>query len=127
MHQNNSMPLGRLPLTSSQLQTSPLHTTISYNLRMSYQPRPIDTSSVRLSPDILDLTEKLAKNAHEVWATERLAQGWRLGRERNDQRKEHPSLVPYEELPESEKVYDRGTAMETLKAIVALGYRIVKS
>lgn len=94
---------------------------------MSYQPRPIDTSSVQLSADILELTEKLAENAHEVWATERMAQGWRFGRERSDQRKEHPSLVPYETLPESEKVYDRNTAMETLKAIIAFGYKIVKA
>lgn len=95
--------------------------------RMSYKPQPIDTSSVRLSPDILELTEKLSRNAHEVWAQERLAQGWKHGSERNDARKEHPSLIPYEQLPESEKVYDRNTAMQTLKAIVALGFRIAKA
>jgi hypothetical protein len=55
-----------------------------------------------------------------------MAQGWRFGPERNDQRKEHPSLIPYEELPEKEKVYDRNTAMETVRAVLALGYRIVK-
>ncbi len=95
--------------------------------RMSYKPQPIDTSSVRLSPDILELTEKLSRNAHEVWAQERLAQGWKFGPERNDARKEHPSLIPYEQLPEPEKVYDRNTAMQTLKGIVALGYRITKA
>ncbi len=94
---------------------------------MAYIPRPVDTSCVQLDPDILELTEQLAKNAHEVWAQERIAQGWRPGRDRNDSRKEHPCLVPYEELPESEKVYDRNTALETLKAIQALGYRITKS
>ena len=93
---------------------------------MSYCPQPIDTIQVKLSPDIIELTEKLAKNAHEVWATERIAQGWRFGPQRNDTTKEHPSLVPYEQLPEAEKVYDRNTAMETLKAIVASGYRITK-
>lgn len=93
---------------------------------MSYIPHPLDTSSVQLSREILELTEQLAKNAHEVWAKERIAQGWRVGRERNDSRKEHPCLIPYEELPESEKVYDRNAAMETLKAIQALGYRITK-
>lgn len=94
---------------------------------MSYTPQPLDTSSVKLSSDILDLTEQLAKNTHEVWARERMAQGWRFGPNRSDARKEHPCLVPYEELPESEKVYDRNTAMETLKAIVALGYSISKA
>ena len=93
---------------------------------MRYTPHPVDTSSIQLSSDILELTEQLAKNAHEVWAKERMAQGWRPGPERNDLRKEHPSLVPYEQLPESEKVYDRNTALETLKAIQALGYRIIK-
>jgi hypothetical protein len=93
---------------------------------MSYNPRPIDTSHIKLSPEIHDLTEALAKNTHEVWAQERMAQGWRFGPARNDQRKEHPSLIPYEQLPEKEKVYDRNTAMETVRAVLALGYRIVK-
>lgn len=93
---------------------------------MSYKPAPIDTSKVELSPEILKLTETLAKNTHEVWAKERVAQGWHYGRERNDERKEHPCLVPYEQLPESEKVFDRDTAMEALKAILALGYHISK-
>ena len=93
---------------------------------MPYKPAPIDTSKVRLSPEIVKLTETLSKNTHEVWAQERIAQGWRFGRTRNDERKEHPCLIPYEELPESEKVFDRDTAMETLKAILALGYRIEK-
>jgi hypothetical protein len=35
--------------------------------------------------------------------------------------------VPYEELSESEKIFDRNTAMGTLKAVLALGYRITKS
>lgn len=94
---------------------------------MSYKPAPIDVSHVQLSPEICALTEQLARNAHEVWAQERIAQGWRLGPERNDQRKEHPSLIAYEQLPESEKVYDRNTAMGTLKAVQALGYCIAKA
>ena len=93
---------------------------------MSYKPAPISTSHVKLSPEIHDLTEALAKNTHDVWAQERMAQGWRFGPERDDKRKEHPSLIPYEQLSEKEKVYDRNTAMETLKAVLALGYRIVK-
>jgi hypothetical protein len=61
---------------------------------MSYKPRPIDTSHIKLSPEIHNLTEALSKNTHEVWAQERMAQSWRFGPERNDQRKEHPSLIP---------------------------------
>lgn len=94
---------------------------------MNYEPTPINTSRVILTDDVLELTEMLAKNAHEVWARQRSAEGWRYGPERNDTRKEHPCLVPYEQLPESEKEYDRQTAMETIKAILELGYRITKA
>jgi DNA-binding response OmpR family regulator len=93
---------------------------------MSYEPKPIDTSKVTLTEGVLELTELLAENAHEVWARQRLAEGWRYGSERSDARKEHPCLVPYEQLPESEKEYDRQAAMETIKAILALGYRLEK-
>jgi len=75
----------------------------------------------------MDLTELLARNTHENWARQRLADGWRHGPKRDDARKEHPGLVPYESLSEEEKNYDRRTAIETLKTIVALGYRIVKA
>jgi hypothetical protein len=91
-----------------------------------YDPKPIDTSGVQLDKGILELTEQLAENAHEVWAQRRLAEGWRYGPQRDEDKKTHPSLVPYERLPESEKEYDRSTALETLKAMLAMGYRIEK-
>lgn len=93
---------------------------------MSYCPDPIDTRAVLLSEDLRELTELLARNAHDLWAELRFAQGWRYGPERSDARKEHPSLVPYETLPESEKQADRDTAIGTLRAIIALGYRVEK-
>ena len=93
---------------------------------MSYSPKPIETSNITLPPDILELTERLAENAHDVWARQRLSQGWTYGPQRDDAKKKHPCLIPYKDLPESEKVYDRDTAMETLKAILALGYKIAK-
>lgn len=89
-----------------------------------YEPRAIDTSHVSLTKGITKLTELLAENSHDIWAKQRLADGWKYGVERNDARKEHPCLVPYEQLPDLEKQYDRNAAMETLKAIIALGYRI---
>jgi hypothetical protein len=93
---------------------------------MPYTPNPIDTSAIQLAPDILDLTERLAENTHDVWARQRLAEGWTHGPARNDAEKKHPSLIPYAELPDSEKEYDRKTAMETIKAILALGYKITR-
>jgi ryanodine receptor 2 len=92
---------------------------------MSYRPEPIH-GDAELPDDLRELTELLAKNAHDVWARLRLAQGWRWGPERNDAAKEHPSLVPYEALPESEKQADRDTVIGTLNAIRALGYRVEK-
>ena len=89
-----------------------------------YVTRPIDTSSVRLSPDILELAELLAKNTHEVYVQGRLAEGWTLG-PRDDQKKTNPTLIPYEELTETEKDYDRRTSQETLKVILSLGYRLI--
>jgi len=95
-------------------------------MRTDYTPQPLDTSHIKLSTDLLELTELLAKNTHEVWAKQRLAEGWKYGATRNDEQKEHPCLVSYEELPESEKEYDRNTAMETLKVIKKLRFRIEK-
>lgn len=92
---------------------------------MNYQPEPIDTSEIQLPDALSELTEQLARNTHEVWAAGRVRDGWRYGPERNDAEKLHPCLVPYEMLPESEKEYDRRTAMETLCLIVKLGYQII--
>ena len=87
----------------------------------------MNTSHVMLSQDLLDLTELLARNTHEVWARQRLAEGWRYGPARSEAKREHPCLVPYEELPESEKQADRDTVIGTLTAILALGYRVEKT
>jgi class 3 adenylate cyclase len=91
---------------------------------LTYKPQPLDTTRVALLPEILELTEQLARNTHENWARRRLAEGWRYGPVRDEARKEHPGLVPYEQLSEEEKQYDRTTALETLKAIQLLGYRL---
>ncbi|NLX20227.1 MAG: Ryanodine receptor Ryr [Phycisphaerae bacterium] len=91
-----------------------------------YQPSPIDTSRVILPPELIALTERLAENAHDVWAVQRIRDGWTHGPMRDDANKKHPCLVPYADLPESEKEYDRKAAMETIKAIMALGYRIAR-
>ncbi|WP_010200044.1 RyR domain-containing protein [Bacillus sp. m3-13] len=93
---------------------------------MTYIPKPIDTSSIKLAEDLEDLTEVLAENTHDLWAMRRMEEGWTYGPERNDIKKEHPGLVPYNELTETEKDYDRATAMESLKIIMALGYEINK-
>ena len=92
----------------------------------TYRPRTIDTSHVHFTPDLEELIERLAENNHDHWAQKRIDEGWRYGVKRNDDAKEHPDLVPYDRLPESEKEYDRRTVIETLKAIVASGYEVRK-
>ena len=91
-----------------------------------YTPQPIDTSSILLPQELEPLVEQMAKNVHEVWAAGRIADGWTYGENRDDEKKTHPCLVPYEELPEYEKEYDRNTAISTLKFILAQGFTIIK-
>jgi hypothetical protein len=100
------------------------------NLRIAFSLKllvRIDTSRINLSADIVELTERLAENIHAVWAEQRMNDGWTYGPKRDDASKQHPGLVPYADLPETEKEYDRHTAMQTLKLILALGYRIEKA
>ena len=95
-------------------------------MNMDYNPQPVDTSDIQLPEELSELVEQMAKNVHEVWAQSRMEQGWEYGDERSDALKQHPCLVPYEELPEVEKAYDRDTALGTLKLICKLGFKIVK-
>ena len=90
-----------------------------------YNPTPINTSKIILGHGIKALAEVLAKNTHDVWAAGRIVEGWTYGDSRDDVNKKHPCLVPYEDLTESEKEYDRNTSLETLKVILSLGYNII--
>lgn len=92
----------------------------------NYIPQPIETTAIELPQELMNLAEEMAKNVHEVWSAGRMADGWTYGEVRDDVHKTHPCLVPYEELPESEKEYDRRTSIETLKFIIAQGFEITK-
>lgn len=94
--------------------------------RFVYEPYPISLDDVTLDDDLTELQEAIAENAHEIWAKARTDQGWSYGLERNDQKKETPDMVPYCNLPESEKLYDREMAMQTLKLVKKLGFEIRK-
>ena len=91
-----------------------------------YTPNPKNLDEIVLPEDLLVLTEQIAQNVHEVWAAGRIAEGWTYGEVRDDAKKQTPCLVPYSELPDNEKDYDRNTALETLRLILSLGYRIEK-
>ncbi len=92
-----------------------------------YKPDSMDVDNIVLSDDLLQLTEKIAKNVHEVWAEGRIREGWKYGPVKNSEKLETPLLVPYDELPESEKEFDRNTALNTLRLVIKLGYTIEKS
>ena len=94
--------------------------------KLDYIPEPMDLSSVDLPESLIQLSERIAENVHEVWAKARMDDGWTYGEKREDIHKKHPCLVPYDELPEEEKEYDRNTAMNTIKMVKKLGFRIEK-
>lgn len=91
---------------------------------MNYIPKSLDLRDVILDPALDSLVEELAENVHETWAKGRMDDGWTYGPVRDDAKKHHPCLVPYDDLPESEKEYDRNTALSTLKFIVKKGWQI---
>ena len=99
------------------------HKKIHYN--MDYIPKPLDTSDIVLPDGLEELTESLSKNIHEVWAAGRITAGWKYGPVRDDIKKEHPCLIPYEKLSEEEKDYDRSTAISTIKFIISRGAKII--
>ena len=92
--------------------------------KLDYTPEPMDLSSVDLPESLIQLSERIAENVHEVWAKARMDEGWTYGEKRDDIHKKHPCLMPYDELPEEEKEYDRNTAMNTIKMVKKLGFRI---
>lgn len=91
---------------------------------MDYIPKPLDTSDIVLPNGLVELTESLSKNVHETWAAGRIADGWKYGPVRDENKKEHPCLIPYEQLSEEEKNYDRATALGTIRFIISKGYKI---
>lgn len=94
--------------------------------KLDYIPEPMDLSLVDLPESLIQLSERIAENVHEVWAKARIDEGWTYGEKRDGIHKKHPCLVPYDELPEEEKEYDRNTAMNTIKMVKKLGFRIEK-
>lgn len=91
-----------------------------------YEPQPVNLDDITLTEDLLELREAIAENAHDVWATTRIREGWTFGKERDDANKRHPDLIPYSALPDSEKEYDRLMALDTIKLVKKLGFDIVK-
>ena len=86
-----------------------------------YNPQPINLDNIPLGEELNELIEAIAENAHDVWAVARMKEGWTYGPVRDDAKKQHPDLVPYSALPDSEKEYDRLMAANTIKLVRKLG------
>ncbi len=93
-------------------------------MKMMYKPSPVPVEEIQLPEELNQLVEVMAKNVHEVWAAARMTEGWTYGVQRSEEARTHPGLVPYEKLSESEKEYDRRTAVTTLKLIRKMGFEI---
>ncbi|MEI7489391.1 MAG: RyR domain-containing protein, partial [Chryseobacterium sp.] len=94
---------------------------------MNYQPNPIDTSQIKIDKEELQLAECLAMNTHEIWAKQKIKDGWKYGPNKDDRLKLHPYLISYEQLPDEEKEHDYLTAIEAIKVLLASGYKIEKN
>src|SRR5690348_12682166 len=89
-----------------------------------YTPAPFDISDVELDGSTAALVERLAANIHDVWARERMDEGWTFGPARDDVARFHPSLVPFDALPEAEKDIDRAVVRNALLPLLKLGFTI---
>ena len=114
----------RKPHETRSLSKLQINKNVEEMKQKTYTPQPVDTTGVELPEELELLVEEMSKNVHEVWSETRIRQGWTYGEQRNDELKTHPCLVPYEDLPEEEKEYDRNTSIGTLKLILKLGFTI---
>ena len=92
----------------------------------NYIARPVDLTDVELPEEVLALTEYIAENAHEEWSRQRFAEGWVYGAKSDKDNLVSPDLIPYCELLDKEKQYDRKMAMDTLRLLYKMGYVIEK-
>ncbi len=93
----------------------------------NYNPHPKNIENITISDELNDLLEKIAENIHDMWALTRMEKGWTYGKERDDILKQHPCLIPYNQLSEEEKTFDRKTAHVTIKTLINLGFVINKN
>lgn len=93
---------------------------------MDYRPAPTDTSHITINEELKTDIERISAQIHETWAVERIKKGWCYGDVYDPEKKQHPCLIAYDELTESEKDMDRATVTKTIKMLLYLGYTIEK-
>lgn|GEM_PF-6516474 len=88
-----------------------------------YAPRIAGRDELERAAQVMgDALEAIARVNHDRWAAERIAQGWRYGKERDEARKLQPNLVPYEHLPDGEKRIDVEGAKTIVAELIRLGF-----
>ncbi|XP_072786242.1 ryanodine receptor 3 isoform X7 [Taeniopygia guttata] len=96
----------------------------NYMMSNGYKPAPLDLSEVKLLPSQEFLVDKLAENAHNVWAKDRIKQGWTYGIQQDLKNKRNPRLVPYALLDERTKKSNRDSLREAVRTFAGYGYSI---
>uniref|UniRef100_A0A8C3IPA6 Ryanodine receptor 3 n=1 Tax=Chrysemys picta bellii TaxID=8478 RepID=A0A8C3IPA6_CHRPI len=99
--------------------------TTQFLSQASFIPCPIDTTQIVLPLHLEKIRDKLAENIHELWGMNKIELGWTYGKIRDDNKRQHPCLVEFSKLPETEKNYNLQMSTETLKTLLALGCHIV--
>ncbi|KAK7907584.1 hypothetical protein WMY93_016196 [Mugilogobius chulae] len=101
--------------------------TAKFLSQASFIPTPIDTTQVVLPPLLDNVRDKLAENIHELWAMNKIELGWTYGKVRDDNKRQHPCLVDFSKLPETERNYNLQMSSETLKTLLALGCHVAQT
>ncbi|XP_035793570.1 ryanodine receptor-like isoform X10 [Anopheles albimanus] len=89
-----------------------------------YKPAPLDLSAAVLTPKMEELVDQLAENTHNLWAKERIQQGWTYGLNEDSENLRSPHLVPYSKVDEAIKKANRDTASETVRTLLIYGYNL---
>uniref|UniRef100_A0A672KZ94 Ryanodine receptor 3 n=1 Tax=Sinocyclocheilus grahami TaxID=75366 RepID=A0A672KZ94_SINGR len=92
----------------------------------SFIPKPVDTSQIGMPPHLEKVRDRLAENIHELWGMNKIELGWCYGKIREDNKRQHPCLVDFSKLPETERNYNLQMSTETLKTLLALGCHVVQ-
>uniref|UniRef100_A0A8C3VA48 Ryanodine receptor 1 n=1 Tax=Catharus ustulatus TaxID=91951 RepID=A0A8C3VA48_CATUS len=96
----------------------------TYTMSNGYKPAPLDLSHVRLTPAQLTLVDRLAENGHNVWARDRVQQGWTYSTTQDIKNKRNPRLVPYNLLDEGTKATNRESLCQAVRTLLGYGYNI---
>jgi len=73
-----------------------------------------------------DEVSLMASVEHELWCKNLVQDGWRKGPEKDPEKKTHPHLVPWEELPSQAKEKNRKFVRDLPRILARAGFQIVR-